>query len=136
MKALKDRYEIAEAINIDMLPVLTIDVTECADGYEGCYKGSDVRVKFQTRNHGEQWTEGTLWYEGGEFKIVGHGFGIKDRFCYEDMMEMAKTANAPMLEEGREVVVVMHSKAGRYFTATKMKVSEVNPRCITRAKLL
>lgn len=136
MKGLKDRHEIAEAINVKMLPVLTMDISESLDGYDGCYEGSKCRVKYQTRNHGEQWTEGKIWCENGEYSIIGGGFGIHERFSYEDMMGMVETANTPMLEEGQEVVVVLHIPEYRTFTAIQMMVADVRPNCITRCRLV
>ena len=45
MKFLRDRKEIAKAINIERIPVITMNIRKCMDGYENCYEGSRINLE-------------------------------------------------------------------------------------------
>lgn len=127
MKFLKDRHEIAKAINIDETPVIVMNVRECMKGYDRCYEGdkvvvNDIRCKVEMFGDGKN--EGIyapqLYKEiclMPEADVLSAGFG------YHDVMEDAEWRKAMRLTEGGEVLVIFDAGNGCHIR--RMKVGKV-----------
>ena len=133
MKLLTERTEIAKAMNFGKYPVLTLNM-EDHDGFEDttyCI-GCNVRVAFDTKNHGQLHTEGHIYLEGGKVCISNNAVCIHSDFGYSDVMEMVKWANTPMLHAGQEVVVVFDWPTEKGCVVRMMRVGErIDPHCMT-----
>lgn len=120
MKFLTDRREIAQAINIDRLPVITIDITKPMDGYPDCYSGSKVLLATPCKRYPDMYSKCTVKMFGDEpgnaenhdkpwayRKIVlTEGMvGIFAEFGMHDLRDMIEWSNCRYLTAGQRVVV-------------------------------
>lgn len=109
MQFLTERQEIATAINIDKIPVITINIKNCIDGMKGSYEGDDVVfggyrhyvAMFADENKDE--TEPILYKR---IACREHGCGISSDFGYEDVIEMIHWQRAPHINPGDSVIIV------------------------------
>ncbi len=147
MVFLRERQEIAKAMNIDDIPVLTMNIGEAIPGYDFCYKGSSVKVAcksyrdvYYARCTVEMFGDGvnkdlhgTPWL----YKDISLRRGcscLTDSFGYSDVMEMAEWNNARTVHAGDPVLLVFYD--GHNCIIRKMKVSErVDRGCYTVATL-
>lgn len=142
-KILTKREEIAKALNFGKYPVLTIDIQNCVEGYEGLYHGSDVRVACKTLSHGTLYAHCTLSFckdENGDgfkdFSLTQGGVCLKSSFGYSDIMDMAKWANTPIVHAGQEVVVILNLPNIKCALVKIMKVSShTDLHCMTVATI-
>lgn len=150
MRFLTDRHEIAEEINIKRTPVITINVSKEADGWEGygVYDGSKVRVATPSRNYPDSTHRCTahIYMDGEnekaiipiEAKVIHltcPGIGLKASFGYQDVVEMVEWSHAPLVKAGDEVVVVFDDAENGAIWLRKMVVGKVSPNCSTVATL-
>ncbi len=105
MKLLKDRREIAKAVNFHKMPVIIIDLAD-ADEYglvskpvvidNGKFKdGLPYFIKARVR----------AFRDENRFKFHSGGACIHASFTYSDLKEMLDFANAPIVKTDSDVVV-------------------------------
>lgn len=150
MRFLTDRHEIAEEINIKRTPVITINVSKEADGWEGygVYEGSKVRVATPSRNYPDSTHRCTahIYMDGEnekaiipiEAKVIHltcPGICMKASFGYQDVVEMVEWSHAPLVKAGDEVIVVFDDPEHSASWIRKMVVGNVSPNCSTVATL-
>lgn len=138
MKILKDRQEIAKAMNFGKYPVLYLDLAKDElQGYENCYKGQ--RIKMPREWNGEKfWSCGNLayWGDTNEMTITGEGACLKAGFGYGDIEQMIINANAMEVKGEQEVVVVIiNSKTRQSSYPVLTKTSKYNKNCMTAMKV-
>lgn len=107
MKHLTDRKAIAQAINIDRIPVVRIDL---ADSDEYGLKSQKVLVDNGTFRDGTPYLIGAeirAYADTMKFEVVSYGTCLKDSFSYYDMEEMLAYANAPVLKKDSDVVIAV-----------------------------
>ena len=150
MKFLTDRHEIGKAINIDNIPVLTIDIERCMKGYPDCYSGSKVRVLGgRSAGYSNLDTRCTVEMFGEEpgnechdkpwlySKIIlsGSSVCIKRTFGLDDILNDVEWSNARTVKAGDLVLVLF--KGADSACLRMMKVGDhVNPHCMTVATLV
>lgn len=137
MKFLTDRQEIARAINIDRIPVLTVDIRKPMDGYPDCYSGSKVLVATPCKRYPDSYSRCTVKMFGDEpgnaerhdtpwayKKIVFScpGTMLTADFGMRDVREMVEWSNCRMLHAGDQVVVFFDRGDKGYIRL--MKVSD------------
>lgn len=111
MKQLKERTEIAMAMNLGKYPVVKLDLEDeiTVAGTLAGFRGSKVRVPW---NYGGQtyYTVCTLnyWIEENKISLMSEGATLSARFGYNDVMEMFENANTPVLDKNQEFVLVVH----------------------------
>lgn len=148
MKFLVDRHEIAQAINIDRIPVITIDITKCMDGYEHCYEGDKVLVTDPKHGRHVRCTVKMYGDDNGNndylhpwfYKticLMNPGAYISASFGYSDVMEMVEWSKSKVLDAGEEVIVMFNDRENKYCYLRRMRVSDsVNLHCQTAATLV
>lgn len=144
MKFLKDRHEIAKAININRYPVLTIDCTKPMNGYPDCYEGSKINIK----GNRDLLTRCTVKMYGDEpgneahdapymYKSIilsGGCVCLHSSFGLADVIEDIEWSNARIAQGGDKVVVFFKMANGGCLRL--MKISDhINPHCSTVARL-
>ena len=137
MKFLRDRREIAQAINIDRLPVITIDIRKPMDGYPDCYEGSKVLIATPNKRYPDSYSKCTVRMFGDEPGNAEHhdapwGYkkivlcegmiGLFADFGLSDVREMVEWSNCRWLTAGQKVVVFF-DKGDKGFLRV-MKVSD------------
>ena len=144
MKFVNDRKELAIDINVNMIPVLTMDISRPMNGddfYKDCYEGSKVRVARASSNIRNAYSRCTMKMFGDESGNENHEepwkykkivlscpcVGLKADFNLNDAREMVEWSNTKLLTTGDEVYVFFDRGDKGYFR--KMKVSSVNPGC-------
>ena len=115
MREIKSREEYAKEINFGKHPVLMIDMNQKAFMDE-IYDGGKVRVDFGYFGNGERHLgngEFKYYKKENKFYVASYGIMISNRFSYEDAMECAEYGNSPIINEGDEVVIVVHNSEER-----------------------
>ena len=149
MKFLTDIKKIAQKINIEHVPVLTIDITKGMDGYPDCYEGSKVRIvgahkgeyadlddRCTVRMYGDQ--EGNENHESPwlykTIKLYGEAVFLKGDYGLRDVDEMVEWSNTRAVHAGEKVLVYFRGKDVGFLRL--MKISDhVDPFCSTVARL-
>ncbi len=138
MKYVTDRKEIARKINIENIPVLTMDLKKPMDGYPNCYEGSKVKVQgirakmkmfgdeLGNDNHRKPWT-----YK--KIVLTSYGVCIKSGFDLLDVDNMVEWSNAREVKEGDKVLVYFRGED--FGILREMKIGKVNKFCSTVAEL-
>lgn len=144
MTFLTDRKEIAKAINIDRIPVITIDIGKHMDGFENCYEGSRIRidgaykgrysdmlVRCTARMYGDE--HGNDCHSTPQFykRIVLQPsvVAIADSFGLTDVDEMVKWNNTPIVKAGDKVVVYFRDREAG--SLRLMRIGErLDPHCM------
>ena len=150
MKFLKNRTEIGKAINVDRIPVLTVDISNPMKGYPDCYSGSKVNVAGgRSKGYEDLLTRCTVKMYGDEpgnechdepwmyKKIIlsGEIVGLKSSFTINDIISDVEWSNARTVKAGDAVIVFFRACNNGYLRL--MKVSDrVNPHCSTVATLI
>lgn len=123
MKEILKREEFAKEVNFGKHPVLTIDMSK--EGFmNAIYTGCKVRIDNGNFRTGERFlARGEFIYNKQEdkFEVANYGICISARFCYEDAMKDIEYAQAPIVKDGEEVIIVKHNsetKDIRVFIAT------------------
>ena len=113
MLSLKERTEIATALNFGKYPVLEIDISKCDEyGLVGSY----CRIDFGTFDDGQKWYEpAQLRVYGDEQKLTFSGFPccLDASYGYRDLEEQLRFATAPIIKANSEFVVVIHDSVKR-----------------------
>ena len=145
MKFLTDRKEIAQEINLNGTPVLTVDISKCMDGYADCYEGSNVRIlgghskgyeDLDTRctvmmfgdepgneDHTRPWMYKKIILRGGAVCLNG-SFGL------HDVDEMVKWSNTKVLKAGDPVILFFRGKEMGHLRMMKIG-KRIDPFCST-----
>lgn len=102
MKTLKERTEIAKAINFHKYPVIKIDL---ADRDEYGVKGTKVNIDFG----GEYFIHAKIRsYSDTKYLQTSQGATmLSATVSYDDYMEMVEYANAPIIKADQEILIVM-----------------------------
>lgn len=132
MKILKDKHELAMAMNFRKYPVLTIDLADSDDyGLKGC----KVRIDAGTFDDGLPYTiKATLRVYNDECKLTTSSACVClcEGFTYDDYVEMAEYANAPLIKPEQEVVVAVYDSKKRIpYAAFITKTTKVHRHCST-----
>lgn len=130
MKEILKREEFGEEVNFGKHPVLTIDMSK--DGFmDTIFTGCKVRIDNGSFRTGERYlAKGEFIYNVKEdkYEVANYGICISARFAYEDAIEQIEYAQAPIVKDGDEVIIVKHNsetKDIRVFIA-KAKLYGVN----------
>jgi hypothetical protein len=105
---LSERKDIAKAMNFGKYPVLTYNL----DDDKG---GSKARVKKMSNRYGEMLYNcklfmGSQTKNDGVFYLMTKAAMLKGHYGIEDHLEDAEYANAPIIEKGQEVAILVYSK--------------------------
>lgn len=124
MKILTDRKEMAQALNFGKYPVLTYNMDEL--------KGSGAVVMRETRNHGTLRYKTTLYCgkktaDDGVFYLLTHATMLTATVDVNDWLKCAEYANAPVIESGQEVAILMYSKKHDVSVVRIVKAGKCNP---------
>ena len=136
---LTDRREIAQAINIERLPVITMDITKPIGGdefYKGCYEGSKVvlAIPYPRYPDNEEWCkvkmfgdyeENKEWHDKpwmyGRISLQEKPVGIHSSFGLWDVREMVAFNNAVHVKNGDKVVVFFDGGDNGHLRLMKIK---------------
>lgn len=113
MRMLKDRRDMALAVNFGKYPVLKIDLADTDDyGLKGCR----VRIDAGTFMDGEPYIIGaTIRAYRDECKLttISDGCVLTNDFTYHDYTDMVERAQAPLIKPDQEVVVAIYDSRTR-----------------------
>lgn len=115
MKEITKREEFGKEVNFGKHQVITIDLNQKAF-MDTIYHGDKVRVDFGTFKTGERYLAGgEVLYniKENKFEVASYGVCISKYFTYEDAMEQIEYAKAPIINDGDEVVIVIHNSETR-----------------------
>ena len=133
MRLIKSREEYAKAVNFGKYPVLMIDMNQ--KGFmDEIFDGGKVRVDFGYFNDGERYLDGgefKYYKKENKFYVASYGCMITKDFTYEDAMEDAEYGNSPIIDEGDEVVIVIHDSKERSVKAYIAKAVNKRKFCTT-----
>ena len=108
MKLLKDRQEIAKAINFGKYPVLSIDLADADDyGLKGC----TVRIDAGHFSDGSPYfIDAELRVYSDEKKITTSAGGtyLSADFTYTDYRSIVRKAQAPLIKPDQDVVIAIY----------------------------
>lgn len=109
-----DRKEVAQLLNFNRYPVLTIDL---ADKIQWGFKGCKVRIPC-----GNYFLHAELeWFENDKKILITKEITIiSNSFGYRDVLEMCEYANAPIIDAGQEIVLVVINSVKHTATAPIM----------------
>jgi hypothetical protein len=132
MKFLKDREEIAKAINGREIPVVTLDLVD-ADEYglvsePVAINNGFFRDGFPYMIHAHI----RCYSDAKKFTFSSGCVGIHSDFGYTDVMEMLEYRNAPVIEADSDVILVIKDSKEKMCYITVMHTSKgVDPHCYT-----
>ena len=137
MKITNDRYEIAKLLNFNKYPVLNLDLAKdkiinSDNIFRGCYEGQKVRFEYFTHNGEKQLWHGNLayFYDSGLCVLSDSAVITKD-FGYHDIEKDLEKANAPIIRENSECVVVIHDSEKRLAMVCLTTIKSINRFCMT-----
>jgi len=126
MKIISDSKEIAQALNFGKYPVLMINM----DNKEG----SNVVIIHKSKTHGDMRYRCTL--ETGFQKendnklyISTNCSMIKSSYNWNDHLECAEYANAPVIEANQEIAVYMYSEKAKIGVVRLVKSGKIDVMC-------
>ena len=149
MKYLTNRKEIAKAINIDRIPVITMDISKCMDGYDNCYEGSKINIdgaysgryahlltRCTARMYGDE--KGNECHDEpwryARIHLCTKNACLHDSFCLSDVDEMVEWSHAPTVKANDKVVVFFRSANEGYLRLMKIG-ARIDPNCTTATML-
>ncbi len=116
MKIFTDRRKIAKLLNFNQYPVLSLDLAKdkryILEGDEDTRYYVGHKVKWKKSDY---FWHGDLCYftDTKQLQISNDNACITASFGYHDIMEDLAIANAPIIHENSEVVVVIHDSKKR-----------------------
>lgn len=143
MKVIKERKELAQAINFGRHPVVKI-VCKPRKGYNDVIDGGRVKVITGKMSNGSDCIEVADicifrdLYAGDGHKhinIGSCGMGITANFCVADLVRMADDANLPIIEKSDEVVFVLVNEKATAAAVVMAEVKMTIKYCQTSVKL-
>lgn len=125
MKVLRERTEIANAMNFNKYPVVAIDLAKYTNEYG--ITGVPCRIK-----HMPKWThsEETLYHDitfniykdKSSVGFCSGGFGLYSSFSSSDVIKMANNANTPIVDKDMEIVIsIFNSETNMVLTPIIVK---------------
>lgn len=129
MKTSTDRYVIAQWLNFNKYPVLSLDLatTKAKENYlAGCYLGQKVRWLQHSSSGNYYWHGQLCFYKDSGLQIDNDNACITASFGYHDIIEDIANANAPIIEENGEVVIVIHDSEKRLAIVCKTKITGIS----------
>jgi hypothetical protein len=113
MKLLKDKHELAMAINFGKYPVLKIDLADSDDyGLKGC----KIRIDAGTFKDGMPFfIHATIRAYRDECKLTTSQGAtcLSNSFTYSDYTDMVEFAQAPLIKADQDVVVAVYDSSKR-----------------------
>ena len=149
MKWLTDRKEIAKAINIDRLPVITMNIAKCMDGFEDCYEGSRIALEgAHSGRYADLLTYCTARMYGDEkgnerhdapwtykrIHLTPRTSYLTSDFSLRDIDEMVMWRNAPLAKANDKVIVYFRGEKNGYLRVMKIG-ARIEPFCTTAVML-
>lgn len=135
MKITNDRYEIARLLNFNKYPVLNLDIAKDKmkdDFFKGCYKGQKVRFEyFNNRNEKMLWHGTLAFFKDSGLCIQNDSAILKKDFGYYDIVEDLENANAPIIRENSECVVVIHDSKKELAMVCLTTIKRIDRFCST-----
>lgn len=133
MRALRERIEIAKAINGHKMPVIVIDLAD-ADKYG--LKSKEVLIDNGTFSDGFPYyirTELRAYRDEDKFKFSSGGTCISASFGYSDIKEMLDYRNAPIVKTDEDVIVsiIDSNKKKAYYPIVLHTGKRINAHCST-----
>lgn len=133
MKVLRERTEIAKAINGHKMPVITIDFAD-ADDYG--LKSKKVLIDNGKFSDGFPYyihAEVRAFRDEGKFTFKQYGTCIHNSFTFHDMEEMLEYRSAPIVKADEDVVIaVIDSKNKQMCYPIVLHTNgKINPHCST-----
>ena len=150
MKFLTNRTEIAKAINIDRIPVITMDISKCMNGYENCYEGTKVNIDGAHKGrYADLLTHCTARMYGDEVGNERHDAPwtykrivlstrttcLTADFGLRDVDEMVEWMSAPIVKANDPVIVFFRAKDRGYLRMMKIG-GRIDPNCSTATTLV
>jgi hypothetical protein len=124
---LKDRHEIAKALNFGKYPVLSVDLdnkpfeSNDSDFTEGC----KCRVAWDRKGEYEGMSSRCkLVIEDGKYLLTGGGACLTADFAMSDFLDLIENANKPLVHKGQIVAVAHYSRKSGVRFVRMMKVSD------------
>ena len=133
MKEITNRQEFAKAVNFGEHQVIKIDLNQ-KPFMDTIYTGDKVKVDFGRFRTGERHlASGEILYNIKEntIEVASYGVCLSARFCYEDAMERVEYAQAPIIDDGDEVVIIIHNSLTRDFRAYLATAKKGDRNCST-----
>ena len=142
MRFVKERREIAKALNFGEYPVIMFDLDTPKAGWDGVYEGTTVRVDMGTFSDGSRWlnpTTPTIYVDNyhigiedtvearlvSEIHLPSYGACISSGFSVADVINDAKNAMAPIVKEGDTIAVVYYWNGGKDGAVRLVKLGRV-----------
>ncbi|PGO60663.1 hypothetical protein [Priestia megaterium] len=121
MIILTERQEIAKALNFGKYPVLTYDVDK--------REGSNARV-----NRGGFYTNcklrnGMIKENDGRLYLSRGASVMRASISVDDYVEMGEYANAPIIEKGQKVAILIYSRKNDSALVMIMKAGKIDGEC-------
>ena len=150
MKFITNRQEIAQKINIEKIPVLTVDISKSMNGYNDCYEGSKARlIGGHSKGYEDLTTDCTVKMYGDEegnechstpwmYKKIVLTAGcvcLKSGFGLSDVDQMVEWSNTKVLKANDPVIVYFRGSGVGFLREMKVG-SRINPHCSTAAVLV
>ena len=143
MKFLTDRKEIALKINVERIPVISMNIKESMAGYPHCYEGGKIEIKYPTIGYANRaddlYIQCTLkMFEDGnsiahEFPWLYKKIGLypepvflQNSFSTKDVLEMAEWNNVRRAQEGDQVVVMFNDGYNVYLRLMRIGKVKAN----------
>lgn len=146
MKFLTDRTEIAKKINIERVPVITMNIRKCMDGYEDCYEGTKINIDGAHKGrYADLLTHCTAMMFGDEEGNKEHHDApwlykrihlrprmtcIHSDFSLRDVDEMVDWMSAPIARPNDEVIVFFRDEKKGFLRLMKIP-TRIDPHCST-----
>lgn len=133
MELIKEKQELAMAMNFGKYPVLKIDLADADDyGLKGC----KVRIDAGNFPSGEPWfikAELRVYRDDCKLTTSAAPVGLSANFTHTDYFKMAEYATAPIIKPDQEVVVAIYdSKKAQAYAAVKVRTQKfVSRHCST-----
>ena len=131
MRTLKNRSEIARAINFKEYPTVVIDVSKTDE-----YGITGARVCIDNgkyRDGSPYFIDAVIRAFNDTHKLEFQAFGcaISNSFGYYDMIRMLNYANVPIIKANQEILVCMYDSSKRleFFPVILKTGSTVRPHC-------
>lgn len=130
MKILRERTEIANALNFNKYPVMELDLNN-VDEYG--ILGSKCRIEMGEFDDGSPWlTDAEIRVYSDEKKVCfsAGGCGLKNDWTYQDVIEDMLNARTPIIKPNSEFALVIHDSATRkVYGVAIIETLEVHRHC-------
>lgn len=144
MKFLTDRRTIGQMINIDKIPVVTMEIGTCMPGYEDCYSGGKIRVahpngdpalyarctiKMYGDESGNENHDAPWMYK--KIELTEPGYCLSARFGFNEVMQDIEWSHAPYVKAGDKIIVAFVNSVEQTVILRVMEIGKVNIHCST-----